>query len=630
MFELKNVTKTFGGEVALSGVSLTIAGGMNYIVGASGSGKSTLLRILAAMDTEYEGEALYCGESLKALTAGEKARLYGEELGFIAQDSPLIEELSVRENILIPALLGAEDGERRLKMLLKKLGIEKIEHQKASTLSGGQKQRVAIARELMKDPAVLIADEPTAALDAGAAKEVAALLRSIAKERTVVVVTHDTSLIQGKCSVFELDKGVLCRSKTEAVAEKRCCRPARGSGLSLESALRVAVTVLGRQWGKALSLVLAMAVAASCLALDFSGILDNSSKEAFERLVAEQGNAVMNLDIVPSFMNAAGTDDDLGSREVEQDIGGLMERYQDDRRVEGITMISPIDDAVATLDGKDFIIECSGQAPVFNKLVAGKNADNGKNEVVLPEVLVKKMGLSNEEIIGKELSFLASVYNWDSGEPVEMPVSFKATVSGVADTSYVVEFEGQSETFAHEDSLFLSLAIMKDIYRQAKIENPSFSFTIRPSSPEDYLELYDELMSQGIVPLGQVELIRDIVSLKGSATSQMGVSSVIIAVLSLLAAASVCFVVFLMRRKEYAIYKLSGYTGVDLAKLTLAEYGLMLVGSSVLCAVAALILHVPVWFGIALGLCVALVCFAESSALVARVVPMAALKTGER
>ena len=144
MFELKHVTKTFGNEVALSNVSLTVTGGMNYIIGASESGKSTLLRILSAMDTQYEGEALYHGKSLKTFTADEKAQLYATELGFIVQGFHLIEEFSVREIILVPAFLKTENCEKRLRTLLRKLGLEKIENQKVSTLSGGQKQRVAL------------------------------------------------------------------------------------------------------------------------------------------------------------------------------------------------------------------------------------------------------------------------------------------------------------------------------------------------------------------------------------------------------------------------------------------------------------------------------------------------------
>lgn len=632
MLELKNITKRFGAEVVLQDVSLSINGGMNYIVGISGSGKTTLLRILSAMDTQYEGEAFYDGKNLKTLTEQERAQLYGTELGFVAQGFHLIGELTVRENILVPAYRKPEGKEDRLKALLKKLKLEKLADQKVSTLSGGQKQRVAIARELMKDPRVLIADEPTAALDARTAREIGELLCAIARERTVIVVTHDTSLIQGKCSVFELDKGVLRKCRVAEGASQQPRSVGQKGRLGLCAALRMALVTGRRQPGKLLSLAAAVAIAASCLAMNCGGLLDGSSNQAFRELLKKQGNSVMNLEIVPSFMGASGVEEETseGPQSVDQDISGLLEEYQEDSRVEAIIMDAPMDDMVVTLDGKDFIIESTGQAPVFNRMVAGKLADNSKYEIVLPQILVKKLGCTNEEIIGKELPFIGSVYNWDSGEPVTMPISFTATVSGVADTSYGIEYEGKVMVLEHEDSLFPSLAIMKDIYKQAGKKDPSFGFTIRPDSPEHYLEIYDELMGKGIVPLGQVELLRDVVGLKGDALAQTGISYVLLAVLSALAVLSVCLICSLMRKKEYAIYRLSGYTKGNLAALTLAESAGVFLVSGFLSMAAALLLGVPVWLGLVLSLGLSGICFAETCLVVFQVSPLTALKTGGR
>ena len=632
MFELKNITKTFGDEVALKNVSLSITGGMNYIIGASGSGKTTLLRILSSMDRQYEGEAFYCGRNLKELSDQERSQFYATELGFIAQGFHLIDELTVRENILVPTYLSRNDSEKRLRMLLKKLGIEKLADQKVRTLSGGQKQRVAIARELMKDPQVLIADEPTAALDAKTAHEIGALLTSIAKERTVIVVTHDISLIQGKCSVFELDKGVLIRSDKGDSTTKAHSSSTENLRLTMRSALRMAGVTGKRQMGKLLSIVLAMAIAASCLAVNFSGMLNGSSDEAFQELLEKQGNSVLNLLLVPSFTSGGevGNENPGVPQGVEQDISGLLEEYQNDSRIEAIIMDAPMEDMVVTVDGKDFIIEESGQSPNYNQIIAGRIADNSKNEIVLPKILVKKMGYANEEILGKELSFIGSVYNWDSGKPVAMPISFNAKVSGIADTSYGIEFDGKVEQFEHEDSLFPSLAIMKDIYAQAEKENPSFSFTIRADSPEHFLELYDELMAKGIVPLGQAELIRDIMGLKGTALVQTGLSSALIVILSVLAALSVCLVCGFMRRKEYAVYRLCGYTKSDIVLLTLVEYTVMFLFTGLFCMIVALLLSVPLWLGCALSFGVSVFCFAETCLISTSVNPLTALKTGGR
>jgi len=624
MFEIRNITKTFKNEVALREVSFSITGGMNYIIGASGSGKTTLLRILSAMDTEYEGEVFYHGRNLKEMTNQEKAQLYATEFGFIAQDFNLIEELTVRENILIPTYLKSGNQERKLNSLLKKLKIEQLADQRVSTLSGGQKQRVAIVRELMKDPQVLIADEPTAALDAKTAREIGKILSAISKERTVIVVTHDTSLIQGKCSVFELDKGVLCKCDVTEQMTRSKFLSEQKKHLPLHSAMQMAGVTYRRQAGKILSVVIAMIIAVTCLAVNFSGMLSGNSNEAFQQLLEQQGNAVLNLMIVPSFTGGTNwnqdTEDEIQS--VDQDISGVLER------VEAIIMDASMNDMVVTMDNKDFIVEFSGQAPVFNKMVAGKIADNSKNEIVLPEILVEKMGCTNEEIIGKEVSFIGTVFNWDSGEPVEIPVSFTARVSGVADTSYRIEYEGEFIEFEHEDSIFPSLTVMENIYAQAGKENPGF--TIRPDTPEHYLEIYDELMSTGIVPLGQVELIRDIVGLKDTAVVQTGVSYTVLAVLSLLAVFSVCLLCGIMRKKEYAVYQLCGYTKTDLAIMTMAEYAGMFLVSAVVSMITVLALTGNIWLGFVLSFVICIGCFLETCLIFNWVTPLAVLKTGGR
>lgn len=631
MFTLKNITKHFGSEVALSNVSLEITGGLNYIIGASGSGKTTLLRILSGMDTNYEGTATYYGKDMKALTHEESAALYASELGFIAQSFHLLSEFTVRENILLPTFLDCKSKEKEYKTLLKRLNIENIENQKVSTLSGGQKQRVAIARELMKNPKVLVADEPTAALDEITAKEIINILSTIAKDRTVVVVTHDTSLIKPDSSVFELDKGMLVRCEPVASKQKERKLDLKKPSISMKNAFSLAGLNLKRQLGKMLSIALAASVAASCLSVVLGGVLQSEGDAAFRQLIEQHGQNIMNLDIVSGFMNAAGTDDEESlSQSVEQDISGILEQYQDDSRIEGITTLSALHDAVVTVDGKDFIIETSGQAAQFNEMLAGENADNTECEVVLPQVLVEKMGYTNDEVIGRELSFVASVYNWDSGQPVSMPVSFSAKVSGVADTSYVIDILGEPTVFEHEDALFFSLASMKEIYAQAKIQNPNFAFTLHPKTPEDYLSVYDELMSKGIVPLGQVELIRDIVSLKGDTGEQTGISYILIASLSLLAALSICGLISMIRKKQYAIYKLNGYGKKAIVLLNLAEYSLLLLPVTAISVVAAMVLRLSLGLPILLGVGVAFLGFVESTMISLAVKPLIALKTGGR
>ncbi|WP_332480340.1 ATP-binding cassette domain-containing protein, partial [Cetobacterium sp.] len=161
------------------------------------------------MDQEFSGEAYYNGKSLKELGSKDKGSYYANEFGFVWQDFNLIEDLSVFENIKLPLYLNEKPSNKLVINTMKELKIYDLANQKVRNLSGGQKQRVAIARELVKNPEVIIADEPTAALDSKSAVIIMNILKEISKTKTVIVVTHDTSFVDNRSSVFKLDKGEL-------------------------------------------------------------------------------------------------------------------------------------------------------------------------------------------------------------------------------------------------------------------------------------------------------------------------------------------------------------------------------------------------------------------------------------
>ena len=181
---------------ALHGVTLHIRQGeYAAIVGPSGSGKSTLMNILGCLDTPTSGSYRLHGRDVSTLTPAELARVRGEEIGFVFQGFQLLPRLTAVENVALPLLLCGMPAARRLERascLLRQVGLGDRLHHRPSQLSGGQQQRVAIARALARDPAVLLADEPTGNLDAAATGEVLALLEALNRQgRTVVLITHD-------------------------------------------------------------------------------------------------------------------------------------------------------------------------------------------------------------------------------------------------------------------------------------------------------------------------------------------------------------------------------------------------------------------------------------------------------
>lgn len=203
LLDVRHISRVYesGGEQlwALKDVSLTIhPGEFVAVMGQSGSGKSTLMNILGCLDWPTEGEYFVRGENVKGLDADGLARLRRETFGFIFQRYNLLATATAEENVEIPAIYAGHPKPTRLqraRQLLTRLGLGARAQHRPGQLSGGQQQRVAVARALMNDPPVILADEPTGALDSKSGEEVMALLKQLhAEGRTVILITHDAKV----------------------------------------------------------------------------------------------------------------------------------------------------------------------------------------------------------------------------------------------------------------------------------------------------------------------------------------------------------------------------------------------------------------------------------------------------
>ena len=203
LIELKNIYKIYhmGDEEvrASDGVSLSIdRGEFVAIVGKSGSGKSTLMNIIGALDVPTEGEYILGGEDVSEMSDDQLAQIRNKMIGFIFQQYNLLPKLNLLENVELPLLYAGvpvqERKERALKSLAK-VGLEEKWKNLSNQLSGGQQQRVSIARALAGEPSLILADEPTGALDSRTSREVLNFLRQLNEEgNTIVMITHDNSI----------------------------------------------------------------------------------------------------------------------------------------------------------------------------------------------------------------------------------------------------------------------------------------------------------------------------------------------------------------------------------------------------------------------------------------------------
>lgn len=215
MIQTQGITKSFGPLQVLKGIDLTIAQGeIVSIVGPSGAGKTTLLQIIGTLDKPDAGSLTINGTDVSRLNEKALSAFRNQNIGFVFQFHQLLPEFTALENVMIPALIGgakAPAAHEKAQKILNDLGLaDRVEH-KPAELSGGEKQRVAVARALINDPAVILADEPSGSLDSRNKEELHALFFDLRDRlgQTFVIVTHDETLAEKSDRVIHIKDGIV-------------------------------------------------------------------------------------------------------------------------------------------------------------------------------------------------------------------------------------------------------------------------------------------------------------------------------------------------------------------------------------------------------------------------------------
>ena len=232
LLEVKNLKKVYTTRFgtnqvnALSDVNFSVEKGEYVaIMGESGSGKTTLLNILASLDKPTNGEILLNGKNTVQIKDKELSAFRRDNLGFVFQDFNLLDTFTIRDNIFLPLVLSGKkynEMEERLKPLSKRLGIEQLLDKYPYEVSGGQKQRAAVARALITNPQIILADEPTGNLDEDTAKDIVEIFKSLAhdQDKCVIVVTHSKELAEEADVILTLKQGTVIATEDTVLEER--------------------------------------------------------------------------------------------------------------------------------------------------------------------------------------------------------------------------------------------------------------------------------------------------------------------------------------------------------------------------------------------------------------------------
>lgn len=195
---------------ALNGIDLNIsAGEMCAVMGESGSGKSTLLHIIGLLDNFTSGKYMFNGIDISKLSEAKRTNIRAQKIGFVKQDFALIDDYSTIDNVMLPLYsIKAKDRKKKVMTAINALGISEFAEKQVSELSGGEKQRVAIARAIVNDPSLVLADEPTGALDSKTTSEIMDVFKSLNSQgKTVVIVTHDHGIAKQCGRIIKISDG---------------------------------------------------------------------------------------------------------------------------------------------------------------------------------------------------------------------------------------------------------------------------------------------------------------------------------------------------------------------------------------------------------------------------------------
>lgn len=526
MITINDVTKKYRDTMILEHSNYKFhQTGIVCLMGSSGGGKTTLLNLLAGFDADYEGEILVGGTSIRTMDADELCRYRKDNIGFVFQNYHLLPGYTVLENVLLSCELTEAEPEvsrQKAKALLTRLGMAEKENQKSESLSGGEKQRVAIARALINDPQIVFADEPTGALDRRTSTEIMELLREIAGDRLVVVITHDRKISDFADEIIHIkDKKIEVEQTTSRQGEnaRRLMRNTPVQTSAFGRGLKNFKVHIKRYI--AVSLVISIGMLAFLLSLSFGNVMDQSIEDFKKKNTAFSNGYIK------------GTDD-----------GGILKYLNSDDRIENVYYQYKQSDISLSQGGKTEIMSEKFPTPkATEELSYGIMPRREMKEIAVTPSLAKKFDTNIKNLLGKEL-----ILESNGGR-------YALTISGIYNAEY--------------DDFFVSSDIEQQFYSNSEQNNYSVSYDVKEFS--DIVAVSNNLKLRGLTSENASDEVYALQNTFNQLNKLFFVISILILGIGLFICAVLLFKLQNTRYREVGLLSALGFSRNQISSMISAE-----------------------------------------------------------
>ncbi len=599
LLEIKQVSKSYklaGKEKVpvLRNVNIKFESGeFVSILGESGSGKSTLMNIIGGMDSDYEGDVMIQGKTLRSMKEKEVDAYRKDKVGFIFQSFNLIPHLSVLENVMMAMQMtdtSKQERTQRAKEILTEVGLVDHMLKKPNQLSGGQKQRVAIARALSNDPDIILADEPTGALDKDTSEQILELLDSIAKKGVLVItVTHSQRVADFGSRIVSVEDGSIKedqRLKERYLAVKET-NETKGKSLSLKASFKLAIKNMRLQSKRNLLVAIGGSIGIVSVLLMLS--LGNGVKAYMNNEINSTLNPLL-IDVVKSPAEVKG-----------QQAGGPPDRQRvelpfTEKDIHKISSIDKVDhiEKVTTIKGKSNVVYHGSNKDLQNlgtvtDSIKVKDIEKGTlpadNEVLLTTSFAKSLSSDKtyKSLVGETISLFINQMD-EQNQPVTVKTDL--VVSGVYDQGNTGPMNGANA--------YVSYSTLENAYSNQKL-------TLLPTQINAYASNQDQVESikkavdkAGFTSSPTASIMKRVTTYVDMATYLLsgiaGISLLVSGIMILV----VLYISVVERTREIGILRAIGARKKDIRRIFFSESALLGLLSGVIAVAAA--------WGISLGL----------------------------